>query len=256
MSVSEFQLTKNEKLNELGFLYYNKAVDGMEMNNAAADIINDIRARFGYLLFLKQNGAGESQIAELDGQIFMQMTNLGTVCYESFLRNEIMNGELSEICSLIYSIDEQIRRFEETANSIQQSAPVFENDVVKPAFSVPVNLPTEQEVTASQPAVEMSPDVPEISVPVPNTPSVVEFAAPPVQSVPQAVGFSFVQPATPVVQEEYGATVPLADNNQEEEHIESIRIESVERSIVKKCTCGHENDASSLFCENCGSRLG
>ena len=186
----------------------------------------------------------------------MQMTNLGTVCYESFLRNEIMNGELSEVCSLIYSIDEQIRRFEETANSIQQSAPVFENEVVQPAFSVPVNLPTEQEVTASQPAVEMSPDVSEISVPVQTAPNVVEFAAPPVQNVPQVLDFSAVQTSPAVVQEDYGATVPLADNNQEEEHIESIRIESVERSIVKKCACGHENDASSLFCENCGSRLG
>ena len=256
MSVSEFQLTKNEKLNELGFLYYNKAVDGMEMNNVAADIINDIRARFGYLLFLKQNGAGASQIAELDGQIFMQMTNLGTVCYESFLRNEIMNGELSEVCSLIYSIDEQIRRFVETANSIQQSAPVFENEVVQPAFSVPVNFPTEQEVTASQPAFEMSPDVSEIFVPVQTAPNVVEFAAPPVQNVPQVLDFSAVQTSPAVVQEDYGATVPLADNIQEEERIESIRIESVERSIVKKCLCGHENDASSLFCENCGSRLG
>ena len=288
MSVSELQLAKNEKFNELGFLYYNKAVDGMEMSSAALEIINDIRARFGYLLFLKQSGAGETQIAELDGQIFVQMTNLGSVCYDGYLRKEPLSGELAEMCSFIYSLDEQIKRFEESAKELQNAAPVFAAPDTAPVFNTPVQQPdvnesalpkqeiqnapafVAQPVEQPEAAVQPAPVVQEQTVPpVQTAPFAVEFA-PPVNAVPSAVEFvPTVQPqpaavetapimqAFPAVQQEYGATAPLASQQaQDDGHIESIRIESVERCIVKKCTCGHENDASSLFCENCGSRLG
>ncbi len=122
MSISDLQMTRAEKIYELGFMYYNKAVDGMEMLPEAFELINDIRARFGYLLYLKQTNGDASQMQELDNQIASQFVQLGEVCFGYYAQSLSIDAELVSLCDFISTLDNQINRENDIVKGLQNSA--------------------------------------------------------------------------------------------------------------------------------------
>ncbi len=223
MSVTDFQVVKSEKLSELGFMYYNKAVDGMEMKPEALALISDIRSRFGYLLYLKQNNGNEQQIAELDAQIAAQFVQLGEVCYGYYCQNAYMDADLQSICEFISTIDKQLQHDNEIANSLKTASEEFDlqADCIQSVQPQEVEMSQQQQ---PQPQLQ-SDSAPDISQPVADS--------------------DFVMPVPAVA----------AEQEHEEIKMESILIEKVEESLIKKCECGCENVYVANYCENCGKKF-
>lgn len=222
MSVTDFQDLKKDKLSELGLVYYNKAVDGMEMKPEALALISDIRSRFGYLLYLKQNNGNEQQITELDAQIAAQFVQLGEVCYGYYCQNASMDAALQSICEFVSTIDKQLQHDNEVANLLKTTSE--ESDLQ--ADCVQSVQPQQVEMSQQQQQAQGQPDSAfDISQPVADS--------------------DFVMPVPAVA----------AEQEQEEIKMESILIEKVEESLVKKCECGCENVYVANYCENCGKKF-
>jgi len=189
MSMSDLQFTKSDKLYELGLLYYNKAVDGMSMMPQAQEIINDIRARFGYLLYLKQTGGDLNQINDLDSQISSQFLQLGIVTYGYFSDNIPLNEDLSSLCRLIVSIDEQLRRENDIAAEISRSVNFAASQVEQSVPETPQVVSFVSPEPSPMPAQEFAAQQPQVPVsdlsPLQTTPAV-EFTAPDTAFAPTA----------------------------------------------------------------------
>lgn len=94
--------TRTDKIVSLGFLCYSLYVDGIVVSPRLNGVVRDI----SFMLSPSPRGGSITNEAALKNKL----TELGCLCYNLYVDNNLINGRVLSLCSSIALINEELRK--------------------------------------------------------------------------------------------------------------------------------------------------